>query len=106
MAADAILRCKKSGDFSAAALRSYDEALTSSYVIQDFKNFSRVQELTWDDRMHHVYPEVIADVFKGLINENGIPKKSVQDIILTAMKKNDVGLLGAIWHAIRMRGMV
>jgi len=106
MAADAILRCKKSGDFSAAALRSYDEALTSSYVIQDFKNFSRVQELTWDDRMHHVYPEVIADVFKGLINENGIPKKSVQDIILSAMKKNDVGLLGAIWHAIRMRGMV
>jgi electron transfer flavoprotein-quinone oxidoreductase len=106
MAADAILSSKKTGDFSASALRAYDDALTSSYVVQDFRKFARVSELTWDDRMHHVYPEVIADVFKDMINERGVPKKSVQDIILSAMKKNDVGLLSAIVHAWRMRGMV
>jgi electron transfer flavoprotein-quinone oxidoreductase len=106
MAADAVLRCKQTGDFSGAALRSYDEALASSYVVQDFRRFASVSKVTWDDRMHHVYPEVIADVFKGLITETGLPKRKVQEIVFGAMKKNDVGLLGALWHAFRMRGLV
>lgn len=106
LAAETVLEAHARGDFSAVTLADYKRRLDKSYIMQDFRRFRKVADVTWDGRLHHVYPEFIAGMFKEMFTERGERKRKVRKILRRQMKEQKMGLLGTAWHAFRMQGKV
>jgi len=106
LAAGTVLEALEAGDFSAATLADYKRRLDQSYIMQDLRRFRKVADVTWDDRIHHVYPGFIAGIFKEMFTERGEPKRKMRKILRQQMKEQKMGLLGTAWHAFRMQGKV
>lgn len=81
LAADAIIEAKNRGDFSAASLGRYDEALRASFVLKDLQKYRGMHHL-----MKNTDPELLFAKLPRALNEaafkmfsvDGVPKKEKQ----------------------------
>ncbi len=92
-AADAILEMKDKGDWSAAGFHGYEERLKDSYIWKDFERFSDMEEVVWNPRMHHTYPQFIESLFTEMFTQDETPKKKTRQLVREKMKEQGVNPL-------------
>ena len=78
LAAEAILKAREKGDYSAESLAHYDELLRDSFALQDLETFRHVLGFMENPRLFNFYPQAVCDIFTELmwIDENPKPKIS------------------------------
>ena len=102
IAAETALEALDAGDTSASRLASYQDRLASSFVLKDlqaYRNFPAFMEGT--PRMFAGYPEMAADIMRGLFAVDGSPVESVKNKVMGPVKR--MGLLTLLKDA--RRGM-
>jgi len=76
-AAQAVIKAREKGDFSAAGLQVYQQMLEESFVIQDFRNFKESLEvLEYPPLFDHI-PELAGDVLRDLYAVGPGPKERI-----------------------------
>lgn len=87
MAGQAIAEAKKAGNFGAAQLASYEQALERSFVLRDLKRFKHASKVTGNPRMFTTYPEMVMDLLHGMYDIRGEqPKPSA--VVKKTLKKH------------------
>lgn len=86
LAADAAMKAKKAGSFSADSLSSYEDALEDSYILKDFRKFDKMHEFVWDDNIHKLIPELATGVFHKLFTNTMQPKPFTRDVVRGELK--------------------
>lgn len=88
LAAETVIRAKKSGDFSTAQLAYYEKLMSEAYVLQDMKQFR-----SWPGYLHgnpdilNWYPETANDFLKGTFTVDSRTTKERQKELLGNLKK-------------------
>jgi electron transfer flavoprotein-quinone oxidoreductase len=102
LAADTVIEAKKRGDFSSTSLDAYQQKLEASYVMKDLRRFKDVEKATWNERLHHVYPDLLAGVMKDMVTEKSVPKSKAKEILKRNLKKNKLGMLSLVRDALSL----
>lgn len=92
IAAETALEALDEGDVSAARLASYRDRLAGSFVLKDlqaYRNFPAFMEGT--PRIFAGYPEMAADIMRGLFSVDGTPVESIKSKVMGPVKR--MGLL-------------
>lgn len=89
-AAQAVLKARESGDYSAAKLAIYEALLKDSFVMQDFRNFKEAPAVLENPRFFTVYPELAGEIMKELY---AVPAGAKERIYPTIKKHMTVGEL-------------
>ena len=103
LAADTYLETRKSEKYSGAQLKLYEKKLKNSYILKDFKNFSKVKTITKNKRMFKVYPYAINDGMRDFFTEDGEEKQHLLKTILKSFKKSGVGIFTLIKDGLNLR---
>jgi electron transfer flavoprotein-quinone oxidoreductase len=74
-AAQAVLKAKEAGDFSARGLSVYENILNDSFVMKDFRAFKDAPEALDNERLFTHYPEFAGSIMKELYEVPAGPKK-------------------------------
>ncbi len=87
LAAAAILQAKERGDFSAAGLAGYRQALEASFVMQDLKKYRKASHwLESNPQFFNVYPDLLNDAGTAFFRVDGKTKREMQREILKMVK--------------------
>lgn len=73
-AAQAVLKAKEAGDFSAQTLSVYEKLLEESFVLKDFKNFQAAPEVLENPRLFKHYPELVGNIMKDIYSVGSTSK--------------------------------
>lgn len=65
-AAQAVLKAKEAGEFSAETLAIYKSLLENSFVLEDFKNFQETPEVIENPRFFSHYPELAGNIMRDV----------------------------------------
>jgi len=106
LAGETVIEAKKKRDFTSSSLSLYEQKLESSYIMKDLKGFKDADKVTWNDRIHHVYPEFIAGLMKDMITERSLPKEKVKSILKRNLKKNNLGMFTLLRDALTIGGKI
>jgi electron transfer flavoprotein-quinone oxidoreductase len=90
LAAEAILRARQWGEFSAESLAYYDQLLRDSYIYKDlykYRNMGRFFET--HPEFFTLYPDLLNEAAREMLTVDGLPKRNKQRKIF--------------WDAIRRR---
>jgi electron transfer flavoprotein-quinone oxidoreductase len=87
-AADAIIEANRLGDFSAHALRDYQDRLEDSFVMKDLHTYARAPHFFDRHRLYTAYPEFLTQVFHGVFSIDGTPREHMVTIARHAMKES------------------
>ena len=83
------------GDTSEATLAAYQEALQSSFVLQDLQQFQRFPHyMEQTTRLFNEYPIMLRDILNGLFVVNGEPVKPLKQQVMPSVKQ--VGLMNIL----------
>lgn len=82
MAAQAILKAREKGDYSAASLAHYEELLRDSFVLQDLSTFRHVLSVMENPRLFNFYPQAVCDIFTKLMWIDEKPKPKISSTVL------------------------
>lgn len=86
LAADALLEAKNNGGIAAGTPSRYEEKLRDSYIWRDFEKFAGMEDVVWNQRMHHLYPKLVEGLFTEMLTQDETPKKKTKDIVRGQMK--------------------
>ncbi|MDX1611798.1 MAG: FAD-dependent oxidoreductase, partial [Candidatus Thermoplasmatota archaeon] len=86
-AADTVLEMKDKGDWSPKAFGGYQKRLEDSYIWKDFERFSGMEDVVWNPRMHHQYPQLIEGIFTEMFTQDETPKEKTRDMVKNKMKE-------------------
>ena len=98
LAAEAIIRAKAKGDFSAAGLSVYRTLLENSFIMRDLRHYQNMPSLLSTHQLFNEMPAAVDEIMSGLFVVDG--KKPVRLIksVVPAMSKvgslTEVGKLG------------
>jgi len=73
-AAQAVLKAKQAGDYSAGTLAVYKGLLEESFVLKDFKNFQEAPQVLANPRFFQHYPELLGNVMRDMYSIPAAPK--------------------------------
>jgi electron transfer flavoprotein-quinone oxidoreductase len=99
-AAETVLDAKERGDFSSKTMQEYKRRLQQSYIWKDFQRFSDMEEVVWNQRIHHLYPEFVEGVFTEMFTQDETPKEKTRDVVRNQMKEKGVSPLTMIKDAL------
>jgi electron transfer flavoprotein-quinone oxidoreductase len=85
-AAQAILAAREQGNYSSAALASYETNLKQTSIYQDWKTFKDTYPLLENKRLFDVYPELACKVMEDLFSANTEPASKALPILREAIK--------------------
>jgi electron transfer flavoprotein-quinone oxidoreductase len=85
-AAEATIKAKQTGDFSAGSLAHYRELLEQSFVLKDLKTFSKAPHFMEKSRIYSTYPELACNLAKGLFTSDGKPRKKAWQLFREASR--------------------
>ncbi|MCJ7821717.1 MAG: FAD-dependent oxidoreductase, partial [Armatimonadetes bacterium] len=89
LAAEAVLRAKQRGDFSAKTLSHYDQLLRESHIYKDlykYRNMTRFFER--HPEFFALYPELLNEAAREMLTVDGTTKRAKQRrIFWDAMRK-------------------
>ena len=92
LAAEAILKAREAGDYSAASLGAYRTLLDESFVMQDLRFYRGFPSfMAQTRRMFADYPVMLEDLMLGMFRVDGAPPKKLAKKALAAAK--GVGLM-------------
>jgi len=74
LAARAIKRAQKMGDFSASTLSYYEELLAGSFVLQELRAFRHAVRVLSNPRFFNLYPQVVCELLERLYWVDEAPK--------------------------------
>lgn len=80
-AAQAAIKAKEAGNYSAASLSVYEKLLNDSFVMADFKNFKDAPHVMENPRFFQRYPQLAGDVMKDLYEIPPGPKARIYPTI-------------------------
>lgn len=87
-AAQTAIRAKQAGDFSAAALSAYEQALKSRFVLKDLETFRDAPHFLENERIYNSYPELACSVMHRLFTSDGKPRTKTFDNLKGSLKDN------------------
>ncbi len=87
MAAETVLDAKETGDWSRSTFAGYETRLQDSYIWKDFERFAGMEDVVWNPRMHHTYPQLIEGVFTEMLTQDETPKEKTRQIVKSEMKR-------------------
>lgn len=91
-AAEAVLKAKETGDFSANSLAIYQKLLEESFVLKDMKTYAGAPAFMKNDRMYEAYPEMLVSMMTQIYTHTGKPKEHIIPIALKSLKESGVSL--------------
>ena len=65
------------GDFSAASMARYRQRLEKSFVLQDLKRFKRTPAFLNNERLLHMYPELLCQAAENVFRSDGKPRRKL-----------------------------
>ena len=74
------------GNFSPASMARYRQRLEKSFVLQDLKRFKRAPAFLNNDRLLHVYPELLCQAAENVFRSDGKPRRKLGRTIYGAMR--------------------
>ncbi|WP_410513287.1 FAD-dependent oxidoreductase [Paenibacillus sp. BR2-3] len=104
MAADAIIEATKKGDFSAQTLRSYNDAIRSSFIMKDLKKYRGMHKLLKDtdpSLMFDKLPRALNEAAFNMFSVDGVSKADKQKHAIRLMKEAAGGTLNLVKLGIR-----
>ncbi len=87
-AAETAIQAKEKGDFSAAALSSYEQKLKSRFVLKDLETFRRAPHFLENERIYNSYPELACSIMNRLFTSDGKPRTNTFNALKGSLKKN------------------
>ncbi len=101
LAGQTIVRAKEKGDFSAAGLAGYQQALEASFVMKDLKKYRRLPHwLESSPQFFNIYPELMNDAGTEFLTVDGAGKREKQTRILKMVSQRR-GLWSAALDAVK-----
>jgi electron transfer flavoprotein-quinone oxidoreductase len=88
IAAQALLRAREQGDFSAASLAYYETLLKDSFVWQDLQTFQHMPDFFDNPRLFEHYPSVFCDLLEQIMTIGEGPKEKISSTILRAARRD------------------
>ena len=86
LAAQAIKRARKMGDFSASTLSYYEELLKGSFVFQELQAFRRALSVLTNPRFFNLYPQVVCELLERLYWVDESPKPRLSTTLRAYLK--------------------
>lgn len=77
LAAEAVIKAKEAGDFSAKTLSAYKTMLESSFVIADMKQYQNFPQLLEEHAIFNEVPEIADTIMDKLFRVDGGPPESL-----------------------------
>ncbi len=101
LAGQTIVRAKEKGNFSAAGLAGYQQALEASFVMKDLKKYRGLPHwLESSPQFFNIYPELMNDAGTEFLTVDGAGKREKQTRILKMVSQRR-GLWGAALDAVK-----
>jgi electron transfer flavoprotein-quinone oxidoreductase len=94
-AAETYEAAREAGDFSAAALRTYEDRLRQYAVLEDLVTFRRAPDFLKNPRLYSSYPRLLCNLMERIYTVDGRPKDKVACALLKEASKT-ISLRGAI----------
>ena len=85
-AAATAQKAHSQGNFSPASMARYRQRLEKSFVLQDLKRFKRAPAFLNNDRLLHVYPELLCQAAENVFRSDGKPRRKLGRTIYGAMR--------------------
>ncbi len=85
-AAEAVKRAHEKGDYSAAALQGYPEALEANGLLRELRTFRRVPRYLANERLYRLYPELLVDVAREVYRVEGTGKERMSRTVRRALR--------------------
>jgi electron transfer flavoprotein-quinone oxidoreductase len=95
-AAEAVIRAKKTGDFSKRSLALYPDLLEQSFVLKDLETFEKAPHLLENPRFYRQYPELACELAEKIFTNDGRPRRKFWKLFRESQK----GKI-SLWHMIR-----
>jgi electron transfer flavoprotein-quinone oxidoreductase len=92
LAAEAIKAAKKSEDYSARSLMSYEALLNNSFVMKDLRTFRNVWSVLNNPRLFTKYPEAVTSLMKDFMFIRSESKPKFSSTTLKHFRKNFLNL--------------
>ncbi len=97
LAAETVVKCKETGDFSATGTEVYQKVLSDSYIMKDLKSFQSAVQLFHSPTMYDKMPRILCDFGRGFFGiDNEVTPKAV-DIFKGAVKKHS-----SLWEVAKL----
>lgn len=74
------------GDFSAASMARYRQRLEKSFVLRDLKRFKRAPAFLNNERLLHMYPELLCQAAENVFRSDGKPRRKLGRTIYGTMR--------------------
>ncbi len=74
------------GDFSTASMARYRQQLEKSFVLQDLKRFRRAPAFLNNERLLHMYPELLCQAAENVFRSDGRPRRKLGRTIYSTMR--------------------
>jgi len=75
------------GDYSAASMARYRQRLEQSFVLQDLKRFKRAPAFLNNERLMHMYPELLCQAAENVFRSDGKPRRKLGHTIYGTMRR-------------------
>ncbi len=97
-AAQAVLKAREAGDFSAETLAIYKSLLENSFVLKDFKNFQEAPGVLGNPRFFNHYPELAGNIMRDVY---AVPVGSKNRLYPTIKQYMTLGEMWSIFKDLR-----
>ncbi len=87
LAAEAVIKAHELGDFSAAVLSSYQQALEYSFVMRDLKSFKGFPTLLSRRAIFECLPELCGEIADKIFTVDGAPSENIVLYIVDAIAR-------------------
>ena len=87
LAAEAVIKAKEKGDFSASSLSVYRQLLDQSFVMRDMKHHAAAPKMMEHPELFIKYPEMAREVLSTMFTIDGEPRKHLMKFAMPALKK-------------------
>ncbi|SHN80093.1 FAD-dependent oxidoreductase [Desulfitobacterium chlororespirans] len=92
-AAEAVLEAKERGDYSAAALSSYQRKLDESFIMKDLKLYAKAVDFMETDRLYKNYAPLANNLFGKIYNHDLSPKEHLWKTALGSFQESGMSWL-------------
>ena len=86
-AAQAVLRARQAGDYSAAGLASYEAALRDSFVLKDLQTARAVPGFMESERLYAHYPAAVCRLLEQLYTVGPGPSRGLAQTVWSAARR-------------------
>ena len=88
LAAETVLKAREQGDYSAATLKMYREALEQSYVMQNLRNFQDAVRFLHQPQMFTTVPRLVCDFGRAFFTIENKPMPKMRQLLKQVVRRH------------------